>query len=104
MEPRTVAVAGSLAANRDVQGGGPEVAVEEAEVIGGIDDRGIAPVDDAGHRPRGGVDEDCSIPRSLWALSRSEVELLLAREDITLRESTRRRLCLGGRCQKRSER
>jgi hypothetical protein len=39
-------------------GGGAEVAIQQAEVDGRVDDRGIAPVDDAGHPPGARVDQD----------------------------------------------
>src|ERR1700704_835714 len=56
-ESRDVVDVRSIAANGDAESAGAKVAVEQPEVAGRIDDGGIAPVDDAGHRPRDWGDE-----------------------------------------------
>ena len=51
-------VAGLVAGQGGGQRGRAEVAVEEAEVAGGVRECGVAPVDDAGDRPGGRDDQD----------------------------------------------
>ena len=53
-----VARRGAVRCERGVEGFGAQVAQDQAEVVGGVGDGGVAPVDDAGDRPRRRVDED----------------------------------------------
>jgi hypothetical protein len=55
--------AGSIAGDCGVESGRTEVAVQQAEVAGRVDDGGVAPVDDAGDRPRDRVDQHVLDPQ-----------------------------------------